>query len=141
MTYSRREPFHELYQLRDDFNKLMVAPFSKMMKGYMEYPRVDVFETDKEIVLKAEIPGMSKENLDVKVARDSITIKGALNRDAEVNDESYILQERNYGEFVRTVPVGVHMEYDQAQASFKEGVLEIKVPKKEQERGKKLQID
>lgn len=139
--FTRREPFKELYQLRDDFNRMMVTPFAKMMQGYAEFPQVDLYETEEELILKADLPGVIKEELDIRVARDSIFIGGNLGQENEANEENYIYRERSYGEFNRTIPFSSQVEYEEARASYNNGVLEIRVPKLEQEKGKKLHID
>ena len=141
MTRMRKEPFKELYQLRDEFNRVMVTPFTKMMQGYSEFPRVDVFEREAEIVLRFDIPGIQKEDLDIRVDRDSITIKGKREEDQEQSDESYLYRERNVGEFARTILLEDHVIYEESKASYNNGILEIRVPKEEKEKGKKLQLD
>lgn len=141
MTTMRKEPFKEFYQIRDELNKLMVTPFAKMMQGYMEYPRVDVYEQDNEIILRADVPGVKKENLDIKVARNSISIRGKVEEVENELEENYLYRERSFGEFTRTVQINTHMEYDLAKANCNNGILEIRVPKKEIDVGKKIQID
>ena len=92
-------------------------------------PRVDVTETDKEIKVAAELPGIDEKDIDLTVARDSLTIKGEKKEEKEENGKDYYRMERSYGSFCRTIPLPVEVETEKISASYKKGILKIKIPK------------
>ncbi len=134
-------PFREI----DNFSREMEnffdrTPFS--LFGRTATPRVDVYETEKDVVVKAEIPGVSREDLNVFVDEYSVRISGQTKRDAEFRDENMFRSERFYGSFSRTVPLPVEVKSDKARAEYKDGILSVIVPKAEtsQTRARKIDI-
>lgn len=96
----------------------------------MAYPSVDVYENDKEVTVKAELPGIRKEDLDINITEDAVTISGEKKKEEKVEEKDFYRVERSFGSFSRTVPFPAEVWSAGAKASFKDGVLEIKVPKK-----------
>ena len=92
-------------------------------------PHVDVSETDKEITVTAELPGMDDKDIDVSLTRDTLTIKGEKRQETEDKGKDYFRMERSYGAFTRSIPLPVEVDTDKVQATFKKGVLEIILPK------------
>jgi HSP20 family protein len=92
-------------------------------------PYVDVSETDKEIRVSAELPGMDEKDIDVSLTRDTLTIKGEKKEEKEDKGKDYYKMERSYGSFTRSVPLPVEVDTDKVHATFKKGVLEITLPK------------
>jgi HSP20 family protein len=88
-----------------------------------------VSETDKEIKVSAELPGMDEKDIDVSLTRDSLTIKGEKKQETEDKGEDYYRMERSYGSFTRSIPLPIEVDTDKVQATFKKGVLEITLPK------------
>ncbi len=122
----------EMNKLADDlfggFNLLPRAPLERRLATTFT-PRVDVSETDKEIKVSAELPGMDEKDIDVSLARDTLTIKGEKKEEKEEKGEDYYRMERSYGSFTRSVPLSAEVDTDKVQATFKKGVLEITLPK------------
>jgi HSP20 family protein len=106
----------------------------------VSFPDVDIFEDDNEVVLKAELPGVSKEDLEVDVTEDAITISGEKKKEEKVERKDYYRLERSFGSFSRSFSLPAGVQSSDARASFKDGVLEIKVPKKEEARKKKIKV-
>ena len=107
-------------------------------------PSVDMYETDDEVVVKAEVPGMSKEDLEVSVTEEAVTISGETTVDDEVNEDSFVRRERRYGKFTRRLPLPGSVHVDKATAKFTDGVLEVRIPKEpqpEEEEGRKIDIE
>ncbi len=104
-------------------------------------PHVDIFEEGDDVVVKAEIPGMKKEDLDVRLTEDTITIAGEKKSEEKVEKKNYYRIERSHGSFSRSfrLPDGVHA--DKAKASFKDGILEIRLPKTEEAKKKEKKLD
>jgi len=92
-------------------------------------PHVDVSETDKEIKVSVELPGMDEKDIDVSLTRDTLTIKGEKKEEKEEQGKDYYRMERSYGSFTRSVPLSVEVDTDKVQATFNKGVLDITLPK------------
>ena len=110
------------------FNLSSWAPFERGV-GQTFTPRVDVSETDKEITVSAELPGMEEKDIDVSLTRDALTIKGEKKEEKEEKGKDYYRMERSYGSFSRSIPLPVEVDTDKVEATFKKGVLEITLPK------------
>jgi HSP20 family protein len=95
-------------------------------------PAVDIYEKNDDVVVKAEIPGLTKEEIDISLDGQTLTIKGEKKKEEEVKDEDYYRCERTYGAFSRSIELPVAVQTDKVNASFTDGVLEIRLPKTEQ---------
>lgn len=139
-----REPGQELRRIRDEFSNLMEDFFGRPLLpawvGREVFPSVDVYETDAEFVVKAEVPGVEKKDIEISVTDNDVTIRGEIKKDEEVKEEGYYRRERRHGAFSRSVPLGGPVQTDQAKASFKDGVVEIRIPKTPEEQAKVRKI-
>jgi HSP20 family protein len=97
-------------------------------------PSVDVYEKDGNLVIKAELPGMKKEDIEVALDQGDLVIRGERKAESEVKEENYYRIERNYGSFYRRIPLPFEVKPDQITASYNDGVLEVRIPKPAQER-------
>lgn len=142
---------HPFYSLQRDMNNL----FDNFFRGFEMTPRdnacgvvgsfmpsIDVKESEKEFIIKAELPGVEEKDIDVTVTNDAVTIKGEKKEEKEDKDKNYYYMERSYGSFCRVIPLDAGIESGKAQASFKNGILDIKIPKNQSARasGTKVQI-
>ncbi len=105
-------------------------------------PSIDIYEEGDDVVVKAELPGMKKEDIEVSLADDSITISGEKKKEEKVERKGYFRHERSYGSFARSFSLPSEVRTDDAKAEFRDGVLEIRVPKTEEakKRVKKVTI-
>ncbi len=103
-------------------------------------PVIDLFEEKDEIVAKIELPGVGKQDIEVNVRENFLTIKGENKRKEEIKEENYYRSERSYGAFLRTVELPQEIQVDRACASFKEGLLEVRMPKSEAAKRKEIKI-
>ena len=103
-------------------------------------PTVDIFEEDKDMVVKAEIPGMKKSDISVHIGEDSITISGEKKQEKKVDKKDYHRVECSYGSFCRSFRLPENVNSDKAKASFKNGVLEIRIPKSGTAKKKKITV-
>jgi HSP20 family protein len=94
-------------------------------------PVVDLYKEKGEVVAQAELPGMDKNDIEISISDHMLTIKGEKKKEKEVKEEDYYRSERSYGSFVRTVELPKEVETEKARASFKNGVLEVRLPKTE----------
>jgi HSP20 family protein len=104
-------------------------------------PSVDISENDDNIVVNAEIPGMNKEDINVSVRDDTLTIKGEKKREREEEEENYHVVERSYGRFQRSFTLPDNVKSDDIKANYKDGVLNITIPKTEEAKSKELKVD
>lgn len=126
-----RRPFPSLFG-RDRW--LPIRPLSIRM------PSIDVYEENDSVVVKAELPGMKKEDIEVNLAAENLTIKGEKKEDKEVKEDNYYRRERSYGSFLRTVALPCEVKSDEIKASFKDGVLDIRLPKTEEAKKKSVAV-
>ncbi|HEY3275940.1 MAG TPA: Hsp20/alpha crystallin family protein [Syntrophorhabdaceae bacterium] len=111
------------------FNDFGMAPASGKPGAFT--PSVDVVDTGKELTVTAELPGMSRDDIDISLGKDAITIKGEKKAEREEKGKDFHLLERSYGSFSRSVSLPVEVRGDEAKAVFKNGVLSITLPKAE----------
>ena len=103
-------------------------------------PAVDVYEDKDDVVIKAEIPGLSKEDISVQVTDATLTIKGEKKREEAINEEAYACCERAFGAFTRAVDLPCDVKAEQVRASVKNGVLEVRMPKTEEAKKKAITV-
>ena len=105
-------------------------------------PQVEMFERDNQLVLRADLPGLTKDDVDVEFSEDGITIEGERKNEHDEKGEGYFRSERSYGKFFRRVPVPEGVDIEKAKATFDNGVLEITMPapKREERKPRRLEI-
>lgn len=145
MNLVRWSPWREMATLHNRFNRLMDDPFFRTDRDSTEdmgtwYPVVDMFENDDSFVIKAELPGMGKDDIVVDVKDRVLTLKGERNYDNEVKEENYYRRERSYGKFQRTFSLPADVDADKIKADFKDGLLKIEVPKPTEQKPKQITI-
>jgi HSP20 family protein len=101
---------------------------------------VDLYEDKNDIVVKAELPGIEKDNVEVNLTDHTLTIKGEKKKEEEVKEENYYRTERSYGSFVRTVEIPKDVHADKVRANFKNGILEVRLPKTEEAKAKEIKV-
>lgn len=106
------------------------------------YPRMEVAETEKELLVTAEVPGIEPKDVEITVADGVLTIKGEKKQATEEKKEGYYLAERTYGAFTRAVALPVEVDEGKIEATYKDGVLKIRLPKAENQkaRAKKVEV-
>ncbi|HQK92957.1 MAG TPA: Hsp20/alpha crystallin family protein [Armatimonadota bacterium] len=141
MLPMRWEPRTALHQMREEMDRAFDSFFSRSPlsrwwsenRGFGDLgPSIDVYETDTEVVIKAEVPGVARDDLDVRVANDSVTLTGELRREDEVNEDGYHRRERCFGRFTRTVSLPSPCKTEGADASYRDGVLTIRLTKEQE---------
>ena len=103
-------------------------------------PLIDLSETPKEIVVKAEVPGMEKEDIDISLEGKILTIRGEKKTEHEEKDENVHRLERKYGSFFRSIELPMDVDAEKVNATYKKGVLELKLPKVKSQTAKKIQV-
>jgi len=100
----------------------------------------DVSQTEKELIVKAEVPGMDKKDININLSDGLLTISGEKKQEKEEENEKYHFVERSYGKFSRTMRLPAEVETDKADATYKDGVLKVTLPKSEATKPKKIEV-
>lgn len=103
-------------------------------------PDLDIYEKDDKFIVKAEVPGMKEEDIDVSVTGETLTIKGEKKAESEVEEENYYRCERRYGSFYRSIPLPSNVDADNIEADYEGGVLQVTLPKAAEEKAKKINV-
>lgn len=142
MPIVRWDPFSDMIQLRDEIGRWFegVSENERGRKSAVWAPNVDIKETEKEVQIKADLPGMKLEDIDVSVDENQLIIKGERKTEKEEKEKDYIRVERSYGSFYRSFNIGVPVKADEIKASYKNGVLDINLPKADVKKPKKIEI-
>jgi len=109
------------------------------LPGMIE-PAIDIYEDKGDVVVKAEMPGIDKEDLEINLADNMLTIKGEKKKEEEIEEEGYYRSERTFGSFLRSIEIPRDVVIDKVSAHFKKGVLEIRMPKTEESKRKEKKI-
>lgn len=143
MAIQRWEPLREAVSLRDAMNSLLqdsfVRPIGLLADGASTFP-LDISEDENEFIVKASLPGVRPEDVQITAHGDTLTIRGAIKAEEEKKDEHYHLRERRYGQFLRTVTLSTPISADKAQAQFEDGVLTLRLPKAEEAKPKQIKV-
>lgn len=144
-TLMRWDPFREMTTLRDEMNRLFTRtigdqPVAKAAAEATWSPPVDVFDTPDAIVLKAELPGLKVEDVDVELDENVLTISGERRFEEKVDDGRAYRLERAYGRFARTMTLPQNVKADEIAATITDGVLEVRVPKADEIRPRKIAV-
>ena len=134
-------PRHEMMTLRDAMDQLFDEAFTSPF-GMMELsmPAIDLYQTNDEVVVKATLPGMAPEDVEISVTGETLTLKGETKQMEEKDDAAYLIREQRYGRFERSLVLPTEVQSDKAKAEFESGILTISLPKAEQVRPKTIAV-
>ncbi len=134
-------PFAELERIRREFDRLLEDVFPATAdREQILAPPVDVYETDTEVVVKAEMPGVKKEDIEVTIKDNALHIKAERKEEKEEKTENVHRVERFYGRIERVIPLPVEVKAEEAKAEYRDGILEIRVPKVKVSKEAKIQV-
>ena len=140
-TLVRWEPFRELASLQNEM--------SRFMNGFLEgpgrtmqnwVPALDVWETDSEVVYAFDLPGLSEDQISIEVKDETMTVSAERERTQEASDDGFYRYERRYGTFARAVGLPQGVDQEQISAKYENGVLEIRVPKPEAQKPRRIEL-
>ena len=146
MELTRWDPFKDLQALQDRMNRLFqegvgrTGRSDEVLGGHW-IPVVDIYEDDQEFVVKAELPGLESKDVDVQIQENVLTLKGERRLEREIDKERYHRLERSYGTFQRSFTLPNIVEEEKVKAKFKDGVLEIRIPKEERVKPKQIKVE
>src|SRR5919108_1253381 len=146
MALARWTPHRDLMSVRDEMNRLFNEFFGRggndegtWFSGAWS-PAVDIYETDEALVMKAELPGFGKDDISIEMKENTLVIKGERKREDEVKEGNYHHMERAYGAFQRSFLLPTTVDQEKVRASYKDGVLELRLPKVEAAKPKRVAI-
>lgn len=146
MPIVRWEPFRDLITTQDRMNRLINQTLGRFL-GEEEglnlgnwIPLVDLYETEQDVILKAELPGVDAKDVEVSIHDGMLYLKGERKHESEVKEENYRHVERTYGSFSRTFALPASVDAEKVKAEFKDGILTLTMPKREEAKPKKIKI-
>ena len=143
-TLSRFEPFRRATTLQDQISRLLNEAFDRTSDEAnltAWAPAVDIYETEHELVVKADIPEIKPEELDIRVENNILTIRGERKFEKEVNENNYLRVERSYGSFSRSFSLANTVNAEAIKADYKNGVLTLSIPKREEAKPKLIKVN
>jgi len=145
MAITRWDPFRELSMLQDRMNRLFEDAgrgwkFDEPAATTSWSPAVDIFETDGSIIVQAELPGVDRKDITLSLENNVLSLKGERRFEKETNQENYHRIERSYGAFSRSFSIPAIVDDQKIKADYKDGILKIELPKKEQLKPKQIKI-
>ncbi len=145
MNIVRWNPMREMTTMHDRFNRMFsdMFPstwFDEEMRLNNWHPAVDIYDQDDKVVIKAELPGVDKKDINVDLKDRVLTLRGERSHESEVKEEKFYRKERAYGKFERSFTLPAGLDPEKISADFKDGVLKIEIPKPEEEKPKKIAV-
>ena len=145
-TVDRWEPFRNLVDIQGEVNRLFDSFAGRPMAGAPAagrpwLPAVDMHETKDELVLRVELPGVREKDVTVSITGDLLTIKGERRWDDQSKDQTLLHVERVYGQFERLIQLPMAVQADKVKAAYRDGLLEIKLPKAEELKPREIKIE
>jgi len=146
MAITRWDPFRDLNILQERMNRVFEDAAVRGWKSDEPSattswsPAVDIYETDSEITVQAELPGVDRKDIALQLENNVLTLKGDRRFEKETNQENYHRIERSYGGFSRAFTIPTTIDEDKIRADYKDGILKIALPKKEQVKAKQIKI-
>jgi HSP20 family protein len=146
MELIRWNPMREMFNFRRQMNHWFDDAFSPMVGDDAKlslwdwHPIVDVYDNDENIVIKAELPGIDKKDINIDVKDNVLTLKGERSYDNEVKKDKYYRRERSFGRFERAFQLPVDVDPEKISADYKDGILKINIPKPEVQKPKQITV-
>ena len=143
-TLTRFEPFRDSNTLQDQINRLFNQAFERTSQEAnltAWAPAVDIYETEHELVVKADLPETQPEQLDIRVENNILTIRGERKFEEKLNENNYLRVERSYGSFSRSFSLSNSVNAEAIKADYKNGVLTLSIPKREEAKPKQIKVN
>jgi len=144
MSRARWEPFRGLNTLQEQVNRLFEDSVTRTRSSQAALaswaPAVDIFETENELVVKADLPDVQEKDIDVRVENNTLTIRGDRKFNNEVHEDNYLRVERAYGTFTRSFSLPNTVNTEGIHAEYRSGVLSVRMPKREETKPKQIKI-
>jgi HSP20 family protein len=146
MALARWTPYRDMMSIRDEMNRVLNEAFGRGPNDESAWfsgawsPPVDIYETDEALVMKAELPGFTKDDINIEMKDNTLVIRGERKREDEVKEGSYHRTERVYGAFQRSFMLPTTVDQEKISAAYKDGVLELRFPKVQAAQPKRIAV-
>ena len=140
MSLIKWDPFREFNTLPSRFGGFFGKDWELPMSTTVWNPSVDIFENENEVVIKAELPGMNAKDIDIRLENNVLILKGERKFEKETKEENYHRIESMYGTFVRSFTLSSTVDPDNVKADYKNGILTVTLPKKEQSKPRQIKV-
>ena len=139
---TRWEPMRDMMSLRDAMDRLFDDAFTRpiSLSGVSAMPAIDMYQTKDDLIVKATMPGVKAEDVDITVTGETLTLRGEFKQEDEKKDTSYHIREQRYGSFERSILLPTDVKADKAVADFKDGILTVTMPIAEEVKPKSITI-
>ena len=140
----RWDPFRNISTLQDQVNRLFESSFQGKADNSeltVWAPAVDIYETENELVLKADLPDINEKDLDVRVENNMLTIRGERKFEEKVKEDNYLRVERSYGSFSRSFSLPTTVNTEAIKAQYTNGVLTVELPKRAESKPKQVKVN
>jgi len=146
MALARWNPNRDMMSVRDEMSRVLNEVFGRGASDESAWvsgawtPPVDIYETDEALVMKAELPGFSKDDISIELKENTLVIKGERKHEDEVKEGNYHRMERSYGAFQRAFMLPMTVDQEKVKASYKDGILELRLPKVQAAQPKRIAV-
>lgn len=146
MALARWTPYRDMMSVRDEMNRVLNEVFGRAANDESAWssgtwsPPVDIYESDDALVMKAELPGFSKDEISIELKENTLVIKGERKREDEVKEGNYHRMERVYGAFQRSFLLPTTVDQEKVNASYRDGILELRLPKVQAAQPKRIAV-
>jgi len=146
MTLTKWDPFKDLLTLQDRMNRLFdesvrnVKTGDEALSSAIWSPAVDIYETEDEVVVKAELPEVNQKDIDIQIESNTLTLRGERKFNKETKKENFHRIERSYGTFSRSFTLPGTIDQEKISADYKDGILKISMPKREETKPKQIKV-
>ena len=141
------DPFSELENIQREINRMIDCSLSRThvndttLLGGQWTPAVDIYDSSDNILIKAELPGLEKDEIEISVQDNNLIIKGEKKKEQEIKEDNYFRTERFYGSFCRMVPLPADVDPGRADTRYQDGILSLTLPKKAEAKPKQIKIE
>ena len=138
------EPFREMTGMRQAMDRMVEGNIVRPVRFWPENGgggfKIDMYQTEDSVVVKASLPGIKPEEMDISVTGDGVTIRGEHKEEQEIKEEAYLRKEQSYGSFCRAITVLVDVKSDKAEAVFENGIMTLTLPKAEEVKTRSIKV-
>ena len=146
MTLAKWEPLKDLLTIQERMNRLFddsmrtIRPGDESLSSAIWTPPVDIYETEGEVILKAELPEINQKDIEIQIENNTLTLRGERKFEKDDKKENYHRIERAYGSFVRSFTLPSSIDQDRIKADYRDGILKISMPKREETKPKQIKV-
>lgn len=146
LTRFRAQPYDGVFTLPRQLDRWMNEALGELQLGSAEnlrtwFPATDVSETPEHLILRLEVPGLERDDVKLSIERNTITVRGEKRQETTTENENFYRSERSYGSFERSFALPAHVDTDSVKASMENGVLTIRLPRREEAKARAIEIE